>query len=135
MVIERLPMPHHPPHRALMLFSHGSPDPEWTLPFTTLQDMIADSYPELPVALAYLEPARPTFDDVVAQLVQSGAKEIVVAPVFLSRGGHVKRDLPQMVAVASATHGVAIRVLPTIGEVEVLLEAMAEWIAQSALKE
>lgn len=128
-------MPHHPPHRALMLFSHGSPDPEWTLPFTTLQDMIAGGYPELPVALAFLAPARPTFDDVVAQLVQSGAKEIVVAPVFLSRGGHVKRDLPQMVAAASAAHGVAIRVLPTIGEVEVLLAAMAEWIAQSALKE
>lgn len=128
-------MTDHPPHRALMLFSHGSPDPEWTLPFTTLQDMIADGYPEMPVALAFLAPARPTFEDVVAQLVQSGVTEIVVAPVFLSRGGHVKRDLPEMVAVASATHGVAIRVLPTLGEVEVLLGAMAEWIAQSALKE
>ncbi len=126
-------MPDHPPHRALMLFSHGSPDPEWTLPFTTLQDMIAGGYPEMPVALAFLAPARPTFNDVVAQLVQSGVTEIVVAPVFLSRGGHVKRDLPEMVAVACAAHGVAIRVLPTLGEVEVLLEAMAEGIARSAL--
>lgn len=126
-------MPHRPPHRALMLFSHGSPDPEWTLPFTTLQDMIAGGSPQMPVAIAFLAPARPTFDDVVAQLVQSGVKEIVVAPVFLSRGGHVKRDLPEMVAIASVAHGVAIRVLPTIGEVDVLLEAMAEWITRSAL--
>jgi sirohydrochlorin cobaltochelatase len=71
----------------------------------------------------------------VAQLVQSGVTKIVVAPLFLSRGGHVKRDLPEMIAVASAAHGVVIRVLPALGEVEVLLEAMAEWIAQSALNE
>jgi sirohydrochlorin cobaltochelatase len=128
-------MAHHPPPLALMLFSHGSPDPEWMLPFTALQDIIAGGYPEMPVALAFLAPARPSFEDVVAQLVLSGVKEIVVAPVFLSRGGHVKRDLPEMVAVASAAHGIAIRVLPTLGEVEVLLAAMAEWIAQSALKE
>jgi sirohydrochlorin cobaltochelatase len=123
------------PARALILFSHGSPDPEWATPFIALQDMIAASRPGTPVTVAFLAPAKPAFEDVVAQLAQSGVREIVVAPVFLARGGHVKRDLPELVAQASAKYGLAIRVLPSLGEVEVLLQSMADWIAQSALDE
>jgi sirohydrochlorin cobaltochelatase len=123
-----------PPQRALLLFSHGSPEPEWTRPFTTLQDMIADRDPGMPVTLAFLDPAKPNFQDVVAQLAQSGIKEIVVAPVFLARGGHVKHDLPELVRAATAKHGIAFQVLPTLGEVDTLLEAMAKWIMQAAMK-
>ncbi len=123
-----------PPQRALLLFSHGSPEPEWMRPFTTLQDIIADSDPGMPVTLAFLEPAKPSFQDVVAQLAQSGVQEIVVAPVFLARGGHVQRGLPELVRAATAKHGITFQVLPTIGEVDTLLEAMAKWIMQAALK-
>ena len=127
-----MPGPHA--KRALLLFSHGSSDPEWTQPFTTLQDIVADSHPGTPVTLAYLSPAKPSFDDVVAQLAQSGVKEIIVAPLFLARGSHVKQDLPELVAKASAHYGITFRVLPTLGEVDGLLEAIATWISQAALK-
>ncbi len=128
-------MPQAKPKRALLLFCHGSPDPEWARPFATLQDIVAAKTPDTAVALAYLAPAQPEFDAVVAQLAQAGVTEVVVAPVFFARGSHVKKDLPQLVAAASSRHGMTFRVLPTIGEVDFLLEAIAEWVVQSAGQE
>ena len=117
---------------ALLLFCHGSPDPEWAKPFMTLQDIVAARAPERITALAYLAPAKPTFEDVVAQLATAGVKEVVVAPVFFARGSHVKKDLPALVAEAAAKHGMTFRVLPTIGEVDFLLESIAGWVVKSA---
>lgn len=120
------------PQRALLLFCHGSPDPEWAQPFIALQDIVAARAPSHVTALAYLAPAKPTFQDVVAQLAAAGVKDVVVAPVFFARGSHVKKDLPALVAEASALYGIAFRVLPTIGEVDFLLDAIAGWVVKSA---
>lgn len=97
-----------------------------------LQDILAAREPDKVVALAFLPPAAPSFADVVQQLAAAGVRHITVAPVFLARGGHVKRDLPQMVAQARETHGIDFNVLPTLGEADVLLEAIAAWIAAQA---
>jgi sirohydrochlorin cobaltochelatase len=118
--------------RAIVLFCHGSPDPEWSRPFFALQDIIAAKAEKVPVALAYLDPAKPTFTDVVAQLAQTGVQHITVAPIFLARGGHVKKDLPELVAAAKEKHGIEFRVLPTIGEDESLLNGIADWVMVSA---
>jgi sirohydrochlorin cobaltochelatase len=120
--------------RATILFCHGSPDPEWSAPFMRLQDILAARDPDVPVAIAYLEPAKPTFADVAAQLARAGVTDVTVAPVFLARGGHVKKDLPALVAAASAAHGMRFKILPTIGEVDVLLNGIADWVAQSATR-
>ena len=117
--------------RGLLLFCHGSPDPQWAEPFIALQDIVAVKAPGMAVVLAYLAPAQPDFESVVAQLAEAGVMDVVVAPVFFARGSHVKKDLPQLVAAASARHGMTFQVLPTIGEVEFLLEAIAGWVVQS----
>lgn len=118
--------------RAIVLFCHGSPDPEWSRPFFALQDIIAAKADKTPVALAYLDPAKPTFTDVVAQLAGTGVKHITVAPIFLARGGHVKKDLPELVAAAKEKHNIEFNVLPTIGEDEALLGAIADWVMAAA---
>ncbi len=120
------------PKTALLLFSHGSPDPEWAEPFVALQDLLAERHAGVPVVLAYLAPARPAFEDVVEQLAHAGVTEVVVAPLFLARGGHVKRDLPALVREAAAKYGMAFRILPTLGEVEPLQAAIADWIGRAA---
>jgi sirohydrochlorin cobaltochelatase len=94
---------------------------------------VRDLRPAAGVAVAYLEIAPPTFGDAVASLVAAGAGEIVVVPLFLAPGGHVRRDLPQMVdAVRSRYSGVTVRVLPTIGEADPLVDALAAWIADES---
>ena len=118
---------------AIVLFAHGSRDPGWTEPFERLAARVRAVRPDARVALAYLEITPPTLADATAALVADGAREIAVVPVFLAPGGHVRRDLPQMIDALRAHHpAVALRVLPTVGEAEPMLDAIADWIAAAA---
>ncbi len=121
--------------RALILLCHGSADPEWTRPFKALQDIIAAKSSQMPVAIAYLDPAKPNFADVTAQLASSGVQEIVVAPIFFARGSHVKKDLPELVEAARVRHALTFQVLPTIGEIDMLLEAIGGWVIHAAKRD
>ena len=117
----------------IVLLAHGSRDPEWSTPFERLARRVRDRRGAVGVAVAYLEIAPPTLGEAVASLVAAGAAEIVVVPLFLAPGGHVRRDLPQMVdAVRARYPGVAVRVLPTIGEADSLLDALAAWITDES---
>lgn len=113
---------------ALLLFSHGSPDPEWARPLEALQARLAERLAPMPVRLAFLPPAGPEFMNVVESLVTSGTRSLTVAPVFLARGGHVKKDLPELAAAAEARWPLAITLLPTLGESDLVLNAMADWL-------
>lgn len=114
---------------ALLLFAHGSSDPGWALPFERLRDKLAAKSPERRICLAYLERMQPSFDDAVTQLATEGVREVVVAPVFLALGGHLKSDLPALVQAAAARTAVHFTVLPPLGEVDSVLEATADWLA------
>ncbi len=117
----------------IVLFAHGSRDPEWSAPFERLARRVREREPALRAAVAYLEISAPTLGEAIAALVADGATDIVVAPLFLAPGGHVRRDLPQLLAAARRRHpGVPMRVLATIGEADPLLDAIAAWIADAA---
>lgn len=116
--------------RALLLFAHGSSDPGWAAPFERIRDAVAAGQAGRPVALAYLEKMRPSFAEAAAQLAAAGATEIVVAPLFLAPGGHVKNDLPALAAEAAKTNGIAVRVLPALGESPAMIAAIARWAVE-----
>lgn len=117
----------------IVLLAHGSRDPGWSTPFEGLARRVRDRCPGAEVATAYLEISRPTFDEAVASLAAAGAAELVVVPLFLAPGGHVRQDLPRMVdALRGRYPGLKVRVLPTIGEADPLLDAIAAWIAEGS---
>ena len=65
------------------------------------------------------------------QLVAQGARQIRVVPVFLGQGGHVKEDLPRLVAAAAGAHpGCALHLEPAIGEEPAIIEAIAGVLAR-----
>ena len=119
---------------ALVLFAHGARDAQWSEPFRAMQKAVAARRPDLTVALAFLEIMEPTLADCVARLANDGHERIVVAPLFLAQGGHLKKDLPRLLKDLAARHPAAdISVLPPIGEVTELLNAIADWLVNSAL--
>ena len=68
-----------------------------------------------------MELARPSIADAVAKCAAAGAKRVVVAPYFLSRGRHITEDIPALVASAQAEHpGIECIVADPIGETRVL---------------
>jgi sirohydrochlorin cobaltochelatase len=117
---------------ALVLFAHGARDAEWAEPFRVLQKAVSGKRPDLAVELAFLEIMQPPLADCVARLAASGHLRITVAPLFLAQGGHLKKDLPKLLKDLGAKHPSArIDVLPPIGEVTELLNAIAEWLVTS----
>ena len=118
---------------ALVLFAHGARDAQWSEPFRAMQKAVAARRSDLTVELAFLEIMQPALADCVAGLAQAGHGCIVIAPLFLAQGSHLKKDLPRLLKELSARHPSAdISVLPPIGEVTELLDAISEWLVNSA---
>jgi sirohydrochlorin cobaltochelatase len=117
----------------IILFAHGSRDPEWAAPLRELQKSVASQRPDAQVLLSFLELMQPDLPAALAQAAAQGARRATVVPLFLSAGAHLKSDLPRLVEAASVAHPqLAVRVLPPLGENEAVLRVLADWIAQAA---
>lgn len=118
---------------ALILFAHGARDPEWANPMRRVQAAVRGSQPGVPVELAFLEFMAPSLPDCIAALLADGVNKIVVMPMFIARGGHLKRDVPEMLAALRVAHPQVEFVLgDAIGEHALVVEAMAAAALQEA---
>ncbi|MBV8030795.1 MAG: CbiX/SirB N-terminal domain-containing protein [Betaproteobacteria bacterium] len=115
--------------QGVVLVAHGSRDPEWSRPFERLALAVQKRDPSLAVALAYLEHG-PSLDEALAALAARGALAIRVVPAFLGPGGHVREDLPRLVAAArQAFPALKIALDKSFGEEAGILDAIAQVIA------
>lgn len=112
---------------ALILFAHGARDPEWANSIRRVQAAIHCQVPDIPVELAFLEFMAPDLQVCTTQLIRDGATRIVVLPMFIARGGHLKRELPEILLALCSSHPAVEFVLgDAIGEHELVVQAMAE---------
>ncbi|KOG40909.1 sirohydrochlorin chelatase [Streptomyces resistomycificus] len=89
---------------ALVVVAHGSRDPRTLNTVHTLLERVRELRPGLPVRLGHIELNEPLLPDTLASL---GTGEAVLVPLLLSRGYHVKRDIPEMAAAALARTRIA----------------------------
>jgi sirohydrochlorin cobaltochelatase len=110
---------------SLVLLAHGSRDERWHAPFRALRDRLA-AHPSSPlVIIAYLQFGGPTLSESLQLARQGGATQVLVVPVFLSGGGHLLRDVPQVVAAAAAAFPeLKIRCSAALGEEPEVMEGM-----------
>lgn len=112
----------------IILFGHGARDPRWKEPFERLAAKLRASRGDQPVALAFLELMSPDLPSAVASLAEDGCDAVTVVPVFFGQGGHVRRDLPEIVETCRKAHpGVAIHCATAVGEDDAVLQAVAEY--------
>ncbi len=113
--------------QGLILFAHGARDPRWARPFEDLAARVRRQRPGLTVRLAYLEFMTPDVAAAAAALVSEGCTRLSLVPVFLGSGGHVRKDLPQLVQNLHAQHPqLAITLHEALGEADRVLQAMAD---------
>ena len=111
----------------LILFAHGARDPRWAEPFERLRRKVGAASPATAVALAYLEFMTPDLESAAADLIAQGCATLHIVPIFLGQGGHVRQDLPALVARVQAAHpGVPIALQMAVGEDERVLDRIAE---------
>ncbi|UCH49952.1 MAG: CbiX/SirB N-terminal domain-containing protein [Betaproteobacteria bacterium] len=114
----------------LILFGHGARDARWREPFDRLLALVEERYSG-PVSLAFLDSMSPDLVSGCKELAARGAERVVVVPVFLGTGGHVRADLPVLVETARRETGVPVTAVDVIGEDERVLLAMAEYCLRS----
>lgn len=96
------PAPRRPAAPALVVVAHGSRDPRALSTVSALLDRVRALRPDVPVHLGHIELNAPLLPDTLAAL---GDTEAVLVPLLLSRGYHVKQDIPEMAAASRArTH-------------------------------
>jgi sirohydrochlorin cobaltochelatase len=111
---------------ALILFAHGARDPEWANPMRRVQAAIRQRMAGVAVELAFLEFMSPTLPERAAELIALGADKIVVLPMFIARGGHLKTETPEMIEALRASYPkVEFSLGNAIGEHELVVQAMA----------
>ena len=122
-----------PATNALILFAHGSRDPEWVRPFERLRETVSRQTPDIPVAMAYLESTAPDLDTCVRGLAAEGVTTIRVLPLFLAMGKHLRTDIP---ALAERIHddfpGLAVEFLPALGEAPEFVAALGAIAVRAA---
>lgn len=110
----------------LALLAHGARDPLWVLPFEGVRARVLAQSPQTPVELAFLEFNAPDLATAIDRLTDAHCTRVIVVPVFLGQGGHVRKDVPRLVDEARARHaGVRIELAASIGEQAAVLDAIA----------
>ena len=114
----------------LLLFAHGARDARWREPFDRLLERVRLGH-DGPVQLAFLEFMQPDLTAAAVALTEAGARRIVVVPVFLGTGGHLRRDLPAMLEQARAAAQVEMSATSAAGEDPGVLDALARYCIDS----
>ena len=113
---------------ALVILAHGARDPRWAEPFERLREVVQQRAPSAAVRLAYLESMQPDLTTAMAELIGQGATAIRVVPIFFGQGGHVREDLPRLIANLAQQHpAVQIDCTLPAGEAPEVIEALAQY--------
>lgn len=111
---------------ALILFAHGARDPEWARPLRRVCAAMLESSPSARIELAFLESMSPDLETCAAGLATDGFTRIVVVPMFIAQGGHLKKDVPLLMGRLHDQHpGVEFVLAQAVGEAEPVVRAMA----------
>ncbi|MBI5920826.1 MAG: CbiX/SirB N-terminal domain-containing protein [Betaproteobacteria bacterium] len=114
--------------KGIVLLGHGARNPEWAAPFVRIRDAILKRQPAACVEMGFLELMRPTLDEAIDILVNRGIRQIVIVPIFMAAGVHIKKDLPLLAAAAMERHAqLNISLAEPVGEVPEVIGAMADY--------
>ena len=111
----------------IILFAHGSRDPQWRLPIEAVAARIAERQHGTLVRCAYLELCQPSLPDAAIDLIAAGVGKIRVFPMFFGVGKHAREDLPLLINDIRVAHpDLVVELLPTAGEFDELISLMAD---------
>ena len=116
----------------IVLFAHGSRDPLWRAPIEHIATLIRELDPKTQVRCAYLEMATPDLPSAVDEMAQLGLRSLLVLPIFLGMGKHLRQDLPALIETLRRKHPqIVLQVAASVGENQEVLRAIARSAVQA----
>ena len=114
--------------KAVILFGHGARDSRWREPFDRLVELWREQQPNTLVELAFLEMMQPSLEEATQSLVEKGAQEIVVIPVFFGQGGHLRNDFPLLMESCQQRYpAIKLSATSAVGESAAVLQAIVNF--------
>lgn len=114
------------PQRGIILFAHGSRDPQWRAPMEAVALRAAALEPAAVVRCAYLELMAPDLPACAGEMVMQGVTAITIVPMFLGVGRHAREDLPLLLAELRRQHPqIDFELRPAIGEDDRVVDMLA----------
>ena len=118
--------------KAIILFGHGARDSRWREPFDRLATLWRDQHSATPVELAFLEMMQPSLEEAATSLVEKGATQIIVVPVFFGQGGHLRNDFPVLLQDCQKKYpNVSLSATLAVGEDLAVLQAIVDFGARA----
>ena len=93
-----------PPPRAdvpLLAVAHGTSDPQGIATLEALLERVRFLRPGVETSLSFVSVARPRVADELIRLLAEGVTEVVVLPLLLGSGYHVRHDIPEALRTAA----------------------------------
>lgn len=106
----------------VILLAHGSSDPHWKETFEALARPSCDANPK--AVVGYMELCEPSLEQQIVRLKKEGANCIKVVPLFLARGRHLRKDVPEMLERYRKEHGINLILTPPVGEHPALAQSI-----------
>jgi sirohydrochlorin ferrochelatase len=102
--------------KAILLIAHGSREEPANREVVEMGERLALRLPGFKVVPCFLDVVEPGIAQGFRTAVESGAREIVVIPCFLTTGAHVALDIPRILSdCLRESPGVAVAITPAIG--------------------
>lgn len=118
---------------AFILIAHGAREPAWAVPLRRVCESVVAQAPDLRVELAFMELMPPDIAECADKLAAEGFTRILVVPLFIARGGHLTRDVPQQLDELHRKHPqVTFELAPPVGEADAVVQAMAGHVLDMA---
>lgn len=125
-----------PPPRSdvpLLAVAHGTSDAAGLATLDALLERVRFLRPGVETTVAFVSVADPTPQQALAGLLADGAREVVVLPLLLGQGYHVRHDIPKAIrAAADLPGGDALSVYraPALGPDPMLATVLADRLAE-----
>ena len=81
--------------KALFILGHGSQADEANEIFSDIVEMVMNITDFEEVGMGSLQIFKPSFQEGIEELINNGAEQIVIVPMFIYKGNHVKYDIPE----------------------------------------
>jgi len=119
---------------AVVLVDHGSRRSEANAMLDTFADLYRSTSQRSIVKTAHMELAEPSIAAAIADCAREGASKVIVAPYFLSRGRHIKEDIPALVEAAAAEHpGLECVIASPLGTDELVAQLIEKRVQEAEL--
>lgn len=109
--------------RALIIAAHGSRKKESNLEVASLAKRLSHKTKGSfdTVEHAFLQFADPLIEKKIDELVQKGAKKIVIFPFFIASGSHILVDIPDLIKKVQLTHDhIEFKITRHLGKIEAI---------------